>query len=77
MLRGQRGRELLAHMPQDRVLTESDGPFAQVNARPALPTDIGAALEHLSEVWSVSRAEAETRVTDNFRRLVSLAEQRL
>lgn len=77
MLRGRRGRALLAHMPQDRVLTESDGPFAQVDARPALPTDIGEALKHLSEVWAVSGAEAETRVTGNFRRLVSLAEQRL
>jgi len=76
MLRGQRGRDLLAHMPQDRVLTESDGPFGQVDARPALPTDVGEALKHLSKVWSVSRADAESRVADNFRRLVSLAEQR-
>jgi TatD DNase family protein len=76
MLRGQRGRELFAHMPWDRVLTESDGPFAQIDSRPALPTDVGAALQYLGETWSLSQAEAETRVTDNFRRLLSVYEER-
>lgn len=30
MLQGARGTELVARMPRDRVLTESDGPFARL-----------------------------------------------
>ena len=33
MLLGERGRQLVHRMPRDRVLTESDGPFAQIDGR--------------------------------------------
>jgi Tat protein secretion system quality control protein TatD with DNase activity len=31
MLNGVKGQALAAEMPQDRILTETDGPFAQVD----------------------------------------------
>jgi Tat protein secretion system quality control protein TatD with DNase activity len=34
MFNGERGRGLAAMMPRDRILTESDGPFAQIEGRP-------------------------------------------
>lgn len=74
MLRGQRGRELVARMPQDRILTESDGPFAQIETRSAMPTDVGAALQCLGEVWSVRSADAHDIVMNNFCALVSTVE---
>lgn len=74
MLRGQRGRDLVTHMPRDRILTESDGPFAQVEARAAMPTDVGAAVQRLGEIWSVSPADAHDIVMGNFRTLVSAVE---
>lgn len=71
MLRGQRGRDLVAQMPRHRVLTESDGPFAQIESRAAIPSDVAAAIEHLGKVWSISAAEAAVQVNDNFRMLVA------
>lgn len=71
MLRAQRGRELVASMPRDRVLTESDGPFARMDERPARPLDVSIALEHLGELWSVGYAEAHQIVMGNFRVLTS------
>lgn len=70
MLRGQRGRDLVARMPPDRVLTESDGPFAQVSARAATPSDVTTALEYLSQLWSLSVPDADNVVTENFRALI-------
>ncbi len=58
----------------DEVLTESDGPFAQVVARAATPTDVGAALQCLGEVWSLRPDDARDIVIGNFRTLVSAAE---
>lgn len=75
MLRGQRGRDLVARMPRDRVLTESDGPFAQVDARAAMPSDVSAALRQLAKVWLVSSTDAHRTVMENFRTLVSSIEQ--
>lgn len=33
ILRGEKGRELAKRMPQNRVLTQTDGPFVQIDSR--------------------------------------------
>jgi TatD DNase family protein len=71
MLQGRRGQTLTSKMPRDRVLTESDGPFAQLNSRAATPSDVVTALELLAHVWSVSATEAAAQVDTNFRTLVT------
>jgi len=73
MVRGRRGRDLVARMPRERVLTESDGPFAQVDARAAQPSDVSAALRSLADLWSLAVADVNDIVMGNFRDLVSLA----
>jgi hypothetical protein len=35
----EKGRALTSRMPRERIPTESDGPFAQVEGRPAFPWD--------------------------------------
>jgi len=52
MLAGEKGRALAARMPCDRVLTETDGPFAQVDGRVAWPWDVDRAVDALSQIWS-------------------------
>jgi TatD DNase family protein len=75
MLRGKRGRDLVARMPRDRVLTESDGPFAQLEDRAAMPSDIHVALQYLGGLWSVSSADVHQTVMENFRTLIAVAER--
>jgi TatD DNase family protein len=65
MLAGEKGRALAAKMPSDRVLTETDGPFAQLDGRPALPWDAEQAIASLAEVWGQPVAEVRTRIRDN------------
>ncbi|MBN8904935.1 MAG: TatD family hydrolase [Rhodospirillales bacterium] len=69
MLSGDKGRALAARMPSDRVLTETDGPFAQLDGRPALPWDAEQAITLLAEVWGQSVAEVRARISDNLRHL--------
>jgi TatD DNase family protein len=73
MLRSERGRELAAHMPQDRTLTETDGPFAQIDGKSLMPWDVQQAVELLSTIWSVPVEVVESRLRDNLRGLVTLA----
>lgn len=72
MLQGKRGRMLTARMPRDRILTESDGPFARLDDRPVLPWQVTEALRNLAELWSVSPDEAEAITHENLHSLTSL-----
>jgi TatD DNase family protein len=72
MLRGAKGRELVSLMPRDRVLTESDGPFAQIRNTTVMPWQVDEALANLAVLWAVSPVEAENLTHKNFRKLSSL-----
>jgi TatD DNase family protein len=73
MLRGQRGRALLARMPRDRVLTESDGPFAQLGGRSAMPWDVEGAVQQICRAWNQDPQEAQRRLDENLLSLTELA----
>lgn len=51
MLRSKRGKDLVMRMPRERVLTESDGPFAQLKGRSILPWEVDVAVDALAECW--------------------------
>jgi TatD DNase family protein len=70
MLVGDKGRALVTKMPRDRVLTESDGPFAQVDGRPAWPWDADRAVETLAQIWSEPANVVRRRLLDNLGRLI-------
>lgn len=69
MLVTEKGRALAARMPRERVLTESDGPFAQLNGAPLMPWNVEAALSRLSSTWSLPPAEVEEYIDRNLHRL--------
>jgi TatD DNase family protein len=73
MLAGEKGRALAAEMPQEKVLTETDGPFAQLDGRAACPWDAKGAIAALSAVWGKSELEIEARLLSNLKALVSSA----
>jgi TatD DNase family protein len=70
MLAGAKGRGLVARMPRDRVLPESDGPFARIDGRAALPWDVEVALRALAELWEMPLPELRKQMLSNLRRLV-------
>jgi TatD DNase family protein len=72
MLHGERGRSLAALMPRDRVLTESDGPFAQVDGVPLMPWQVDEAMRQLAALWTLSPAQAEQIIHSNLRALTAL-----
>jgi len=57
-------------MPKERVLTESDGPFAQLNGRSILPWEIKDALNTLSELWGIDEIVVERKIMGNLERLM-------
>jgi len=71
MLAGNKGTNLTASMPRDRILTESDGPFAQLDGRSAYPWDADRAVTALSHLWAESIPETQKRLLKNLGNLVS------
>lgn len=73
MLAGEKGRALASRMPRDRVLTETDGPFAQLDGRPALPWDAEQAISLLAEVWDEPVPSVKAQIDSNLRHLAGTA----
>lgn len=71
MVLGKRGRDLVAAMPKNRILTETDGPFASINGAPLNPGDVGLAQEALASCWQTDQEEAAAIVVENFRALMA------
>ena len=63
MIAGTKGRAHLAAMPRERVLPETDGPFAQRHGRPLMPWEAAGIATYLGEVGGPS----ETQINEMFR----------
>jgi len=69
MLSSASGRQVIAHAPPDRILVESDGPFAKFQGKPCDPMNVSVVYEALAGHWSVSIEVVITRVRNNFEKI--------
>jgi TatD DNase family protein len=65
------GLSLLAAMPRERVITETDGPFVQLGGKPCTPKDVKSATQLLSNAWGIPFVETANAVLDNFLKLIA------
>ncbi len=71
MMRSEKGRDLIGSLPLDRLLTETDGPFTQVDGRPAAPADIRHAVDALALLIGKTSAETGALIRDNLKIVLS------
>ena len=71
MIRSKKGRNIIGHIPLNRILTESDGPHIQFRNQPVKPTDIKSVLEVIGDIWGISFQEAKGQVWSNFMKLLA------
>lgn len=76
MLAGEKGRAIVKEIPRDRVLTETDGPFATVTGRSIFPWDVEMAIAALAHVWQTTREEVAKVLKNNLRQLMKLGYSR-
>ena len=69
MLRNERHRTMIATLPIERILTESDGPFTQVLGRPAHPADVLMSVELLARTRGIDPDAAASTILTNLKRL--------
>lgn len=72
MFESKRGRELILELPLDRILLETDGPFAKRrNGFPYEPIDTLSLAEKLRDIRSEPQVDYRSQIMDNFRNLIS------
>ncbi len=71
MAQSENGRRIIARIPRERALTETDGPFVTLGGRQLEPTDVARVEEILGSIWAVSHLEARSIVATNFQTLVA------
>lgn len=69
MLESKNGRRIIARIPETRILTETDGPYAKRGNREIMPSDIPHAVSELASLWAVSTAAAARQIQENFERV--------
>lgn len=70
MLNTKKGQALVSMMPKDRILTETDGPFAKHNGQLLMPWNCEIATEQLSELWQTPVALVHEQLEMNLKYLL-------
>ena len=73
MLRSPKHRQLVAGLPADRLLTETDGPFVEVEGRSMRPRDVAQTVAELAVLRGGSVEAMEGAILDNLRTLLNEA----
>lgn len=60
------GKNIISKIPKDKILFETDGPFARINRKSLKPSDIGA----FYKLFEQEILEFEKQVFNNFRRVL-------
>lgn len=66
MLTSKKSRRLISQMDRSKVLTESDGPFAMIQERPARPRDVSLTIQGLAKIWGEEPEIVRTLVLENW-----------
>lgn len=72
MLKSKKGIDLASRIPSKLMLPESDGPFATLNGKPIMPWEAMDVCSALSDIWNVSRNEAEQMVLKNSKKIIDI-----
>ncbi|MGV8825305.1 Qat anti-phage system TatD family nuclease QatD [Methylibium petroleiphilum] len=70
MLNNEKAALLVRTLPINRMLTETDGPFTEVEGRPSKPTDVANTLTSLAGLLGLPAADLAKTMKDNLRQLL-------
>jgi TatD DNase family protein len=73
MLRNEKGRDLVAALPADRLLTETDAPITKFNNRPTSPIDVKATIDTLAAFRGKTSEDLTQAINSNLRTLLNAA----
>ena len=77
MVRSAKGRSIVERLPPERVLTETDGPFLQIQGKVARPGQVEEPIAFLAAAWGWTRDEVLRQIRHNLRALVPVKDTQI
>ena len=71
MAASAKGRGLLSRLPHDRVLLETDGPYARVAGSPCSPDGLPGLIETIARLWQAAPEYVHETITGNQQRITA------
>ncbi len=72
MLQSARGKKVISWLPQDKVLLETDGPFAKVDGKVLFPSNVNLVIEYLTQLWNMETQFVLSKLSQNLVTLLSI-----
>ena len=69
MVKSEKGKKIIARVPKEKMLTETDGPFIKHNGRIVKSMDLKAVISFLNDIEETK--EMEEQISQNFMKLVA------
>jgi TatD DNase family protein len=71
MINSENGKKIIAKIPLDKILTESDGPFILIENKEIKPQHVSLVIDYLASTNLRSKDYIEKTIYENFRILIS------
>ena len=66
MINSANGQRIISRIPENRILTETDGPYVKVNRRIAMPQSVVLTHKYLSKLWNKAENDVNKQLRANF-----------
>lgn len=70
MIKSENGKKIISKIPLDRLLTESDGPFIELENRTIYPSDVTLVLLYFAKIHMMTPVDVEIKINSNFKNLL-------
>lgn len=70
MLSSNRAKKVISWLPKNRVLLETDGPFAKLEGNIVYPSNVISVLTYLSDIWNIPYDEVRSVMKLNLVKLL-------
>jgi TatD DNase family protein len=71
MLNSPKHRQLIAELPEDRLLTETDGPFVLIQGKPIRPREVADTVSQLAALRAIPMEGMKRAILDNLRAVLT------
>ena len=71
MIKSKAGQARISKIPQNKILTETDGPFIEIKGKPVKSSDVKEIIIYLSQIWNCSYSKTDEIINNNFNVLLS------
>lgn len=70
MIRSESGKKIIQRIPKEFILTESDGPYIELQKRIVRPKEVSVVYKYLSGIWGTSEEIVIQTIAFNFNKLL-------